>query len=255
MVSRAAAAVLNIQPSASATTYPHSNDQHEIEHTALQSATTIDSDPLSLADAVADVAGTVRENIKLRRGYRLAVPPGSNGVIGSYIHAGVAPGLGRIASMVLLQHPEAAEKSTAADVADAPDYEKLQEFAHKLAMHVVGAVPLFLSKGSVPPSALDKETAVLTDQASRSGKPQNIIEKMVQGRISKYYEEVCLLEQLFILDDKKKVKEAVTAAGEAAGVADLQLSAFVRVQVGEGLEESKKDFAAEVAETLAASEN
>lgn len=193
---------------------------------------------------MAEVAGIVRENIKLRRGFLLSISPGSHGVLGSYIHAGVAPGLGRIASVVKLEY---SEKDNSVDV------KIIQEFAQKLAMHIVGALPQYLDPSAVPSAALDAERAVLREQAARTGKPDNIIEKMVQGRLNKFYEEVCLLEQPYILDDKKKVKDMVHDVGKVVGADDLRATAFVRVQVGQGLEEQqseKKDFATEVAETL-----
>lgn len=195
----------------------------------------------SVAEAVAEVAGGVRENIQLRRGLRMAVPDGRSGVIGHYLHGAAAPGLGRIASLVLL------ESSSTGDLG-----KPVQELAHKLAMHVVGALPKYLDSGSVPASALDAERALLREQAQRSGKPDAIIAKMVEGRLRKFYEEVCLLEQKFILDDSSTVAQVVAETGKAAGV-DLKLTAFARMQVGEGIEdEGKKDFAAEVAETLKA---
>jgi elongation factor Ts len=127
----------------------------------------------------------------------------------------------------------------------------MQDLAHKLALHVVGAVPKYLNRAEVPDGALEGEKKLLTEQAAQSGKPQNIIEKMVQGRLSKFYEEACLLEQPFIMDDKKKVKDVVKEAATTAKM-NVELVGYLRVQVGEGLEEEKKDFAAEVAETLSA---
>ena len=240
LVSSAAAAVLDLS-----TVKPSQASNYEVESTVLQNAK-VDGTATTLSDAVSDVAGTVRENIKLRRGYRIAVPDGSYGTIGSYIHSGIAPGLGRIASLVLLQHSSGELHGESKD--------KIQELAHKLAMHVVGALPKYLERSAVPAGALDKEREVLSEQAARSGKPATIIAKMVEGRLSKYYEEVCFVEQPYIMDDKKKIKDVVAAAGKEVGVDDLRVNGFIRVQVGEGLqEEGKKDFAAEVAETIATS--
>jgi len=198
---------------------------------------------LTLAEAVAEVAGSVRENIRLRRGYHVPIQSGSSGTIGSYIHGGVAPGVGRIASLVLLQYNQQLTGDAAGQI---------QDLAHKLAMHVVGAVPKYLDRAQVPDTALEAEKKLLTEQAAQSGKPQNIIEKMVQGRLSKFYEEVCLLEQPFIMDDKKKIKDVVQEAAAKGKINGLNLAAYLRVQVGDGLEEEgeKKDFASEVAETL-----
>jgi len=207
---------------------------------------------ISVSDAVSDVAGSVRENIKLRRGFRLAVPSESSGVIGTYLHACVAPGLGRIASAVVIESSPAASPSTAVSSSPGGSYARdIQDLAHKLAMHVVGALPRYLDASGVPTEDLDAERAVLVEQAARSGKPEAIINKMVEGRLKKFYEEVCLLDQPFIMDDKKKVRDVVAEAGQAAG-SELRLTAFTRVQVGEGLEEEggKIDFASEVEETL-----
>lgn len=241
LVSSAAAALLaNTSAVASCT----ASSTQEIP-TSVVEATKMSDGPSTLAEAVAEVAGSVRENIKLRRGYHVTVPSGSCGTIGSYIHGGIAPGLGRIASLVLLQHKEQLTGEAA---------RQIQDLAHKLAMHVVGAVPKYLDRSQVPETALEAEKKLLTEQAAQSGKPQNIIEKMVQGRLSKFCEEVCLLEQPFIMDDKKKVQDVVQHAAETDKINGIELVAYLRVQVGEGLEEEeggrKKDFAAEVAETL-----
>jgi elongation factor Ts len=247
LVSSAAAALLE---NTNLTANRITNTTHEVPTSVLE-ATKMNTDgspssSTTLGEAVADVAGSVRENIKIRRGYYLPIPSNSSGTIGSYIHGGIAPGLGRIASLVLLQHKEPFTGDSASQI---------QDLAHKLAMHVVGAVPKYLNRAQVPESALEAEKKLLTEQAAQSGKPQKIIEKMVLGRLSKFYEENCLLEQPFIMDDKKKVKDVVK---EAAGGKGVELVAYLRVQVGEGLEEEsgiKKDFAAEVAETLSAATN
>jgi len=128
---------------------------------------------------------------------------------------------------------------------------RLQDVAHKLAMHVVGSIPRYLGKDEVPKQALESEREILMEQALKSGKPQNIIEKMVDGRLKKFYDEVCLLEQPFVMDDKKRVSELVKETSTKIGM-DLSLSRFLRIQVGEGMsQEPKKDFASEVADTLA----
>jgi elongation factor Ts len=238
LVSSAAASLLHNTSSAAGGGSTAEVPTSILEATAMSN----NSGSPSVADAVADVAGSVRENIKLRRGYHVSVPYGSSGTLGTYIHGGIAPGLGRIASLVLLQHPEPSTTDSAT---------QMQDLAHKLALHVVGAVPKYLNRAEVPDGALEGEKKLLTEQAAQSGKPQNIIEKMVQGRLSKFYEEACLLEQPFIMDDKKKVKDVVKEAATTAKM-NVELVGYLRVQVGEGLEEEKKDFAAEVAETLSA---
>jgi elongation factor Ts len=128
---------------------------------------------------------------------------------------------------------------------------RLQEVAHKLAMHVVGSIPRYLGKEDVPKEALDSEREILMEQAIKSGKPKNIVEKMVDGRLKKFYDEVCLLEQPFVMDDKRRVSEIVQETAKKIGL-DLSLSNFLRIQVGEGMShDPKKDFASEVADTLA----
>ncbi|KAL4434430.1 hypothetical protein ABPG75_000871 [Micractinium tetrahymenae] len=192
----------------------------------------------SLADAVVGVAGSVRENVKLRRGFRLEAP---GGVIGTYLHGSVAPGLARIAGLVALQSGSGALAGDAAAQA--------QELAQKLAMQVVGATPKYLDRSAVPAEALEAESRVLREQALKSGKPEKIVDKIVAGRLDKYYGEVCLLEQAYIMDGDLQVRDVLKQSGKQLG-ADLKITGFVRVQVGEGLESEEKDFAKEVEETL-----
>ena len=128
---------------------------------------------------------------------------------------------------------------------------RLQDVAHKLAMHVVGSIPRYLRKEDVPKEALDSEREILLEQALKSGKPKNIVEKMVDGRLKKFYDEVCLLEQPFVMDDRRRVSDIVQEISKKIGL-DLSLSHFLRIQVGEGMsQDPKKDFASEVADTLA----
>mmetsp|Transcript_41820 Transcript_41820/g.108259 ORF Transcript_41820/g.108259 Transcript_41820/m.108259 type:complete len:354 (-) Transcript_41820:147-1208(-) len=176
----------------------------------------------TVGEAVAEVAGTVRENVQFRR----ALLVESNGALGTYLHSSPAPGLGRIAAMVSLEAADgsALEGAVAAAAGD---------LARKLAMHVVAAKPAFLDRGTVSSEALEAETAVLSEQAAASGKPPAIVEKMVLGRLSKFYEEVCLLDQKFVMDDSKTISKVVKEAGVKLGV-ELRLTKYVRVGVGEG---------------------
>lgn len=201
-------------------------------------------DGSSIGDAVAQVAGNVRENIKLRRGYKLKA---SEGVVGCYLHAGSGPDVGRIAAAVVLE-------STSGKMIPDEHAESIKSVCHKLAMHVVGAVPKHLGKENVPQSEIDAEKDLLLEQAMKTGKPQNIVEKMVAGRLKKYFEEVCLLDQPFVMEEKMSVSSVVDEMNRKFG-SDLHISKFVRVQVGEGMEKTDKgkDFAEEVAETLSAS--
>jgi len=201
----------------------------------------------TIQEAVQEIAGSVRENIRLRRGFLLKSTSSDDGIVGTYLHASAGPHVGRIAAAVLLEAPHGGLKEL-----DKEQRKVLADMAHKLAMHVVGTVPKYLDRSQVPQAALDKERDLLIEQASKTGKPAAIIEKMVQGRLNKFYQDVCLLEQPFVMEEKKTVSEIVTDLGRTLDVG-IALSAFQRIQLGEGLEdpESAKDFAAEVSDTLA----
>ena len=183
-----------------------------------------DLDGKTVADTLTDLIATIGENMSLRRMTRVSVPQGA--VVG-YVHGALADGLGKIGVLVAL------ESSAAADT--------LQETGKQVAMHVAAANPQFLNKDAVDPEVLDRERSVLKEQAIASGKPAEIAEKMVEGRIRKFYEEICLTEQTFIMDTDKTVEQAVKDAG------DIKLAEFARVQLGEGIEKEEEDFAAEVA--------
>lgn len=170
----------------------------------------------------------IGENINIRRISSLSV---NNGAVVSYIHNSIAPDMGKIAVLVGL------ESSASAD--------KLNEIGKQLAMHIAAAKPDSLNIESVNPSNLARETEVLKEQARSSGKPESIIEKMIEGRIRKYYEEVVLLEQLFVMDDKVKIKDLITKFSKENG--ETKVSGFKLFILGEGIEKKENDFAAEVA--------
>ncbi|MBT3401608.1 MAG: translation elongation factor Ts, partial [Rhodospirillaceae bacterium] len=155
-----------------------------------------------------------------------------DGVVVGYVHNQVAPGLGKIGVLVALE-------STG-------DAGKLDELGRQLAMHVAAAQPQFLDVASVDAGALDREREVLAEQARESGKPEEIIEKMVEGRLRKFYEEVVLNEQTFVIDGETKVSKVVEAAAKEIG-APVALAGFVRFTLGEGIERREDDFAEEVA--------
>ncbi|MDH3475255.1 MAG: translation elongation factor Ts, partial [Rhodospirillales bacterium] len=155
-----------------------------------------------------------------------------SGVVGSYVHNQVAPGLGMIGALVALE-------STG-------DEQKLTELGKQLAMHVSWAAPQAIDKEGIDASALERERKVLEDQARASGKPEEIVQKMVEGRLGKYFEEVCLLEQTFVIDGETKVRKVLDQASSEMGAA-VTVMAFLRYQVGEGIERETSDFAAEVA--------
>lgn len=175
---------------------------------------------------------TIGENMSFRRTTALSV---SDGVVAAYMHSATAPGLGKIGVLVALE-------STG-------DKAKLEALGKQIAMHVAAARPEALNVEDVDTSNLERERAVLVEQAKASGKPDNIIEKMVEGRIRKYYEEVVLTEQVFVVDGENKVKKVVENAAGDVG-APVALTGFVRYELGEGIEKKEEDFAAEVAAAM-----
>jgi len=172
--------------------------------------------------------GVIGENINIRRIASLSV---SNGLVVSYIHNAIAPNMGKIAVLVALE--SAAPK------------EKLEEFGKQVAMHIAAAKPDALTIESVDPAKLSRESEILKEQARASGKPESIIDKMIEGRIRKYYEEVVLLEQLFVMDDKVKIKDLVAKFAKENG--ETKISGFKLYILGDGIEKKENDFAAEVA--------
>ncbi|EDP63773.1 elongation factor Ts [alpha proteobacterium BAL199] len=172
---------------------------------------------------------TIGENMSIRRAVALSV---SDGVVVPYVHNAVRPGLGKIGVLVALE-------STG-------DKAKLADLGKQIAMHIAAAAPQSLSTDDLDPALVERERAVLVEQARASGKPDNIIEKMVDGRVRKFYQEVVLLEQAFVIDGETPVKKVVEAAAKDVG-APVTLKAFARLQLGEGIEKEQTDFAAEVA--------
>ncbi|MBL6945956.1 MAG: elongation factor Ts [Rhodospirillales bacterium] len=185
----------------------------------------------TVAEQLTHMIATIGENMSLRRAQVLKV---ESGVLGSYIHNAAGDGLGKIAVLV-------AVKSDA-------DAAKLATVGKHVAMHVAAANPQSVSRDDLDPEALEREKNVLSDQARASGKPENIIEKMVEGRLRKFYEEACLVDQVFVMDTDSKVGDVVAAAGTEAGGA-AAISGFIRYALGEGLAKKEEDFAAEVAAT------
>lgn len=200
----------------------------------------------SLHDAVQEVAGSVRENVQLRRGFLVKSRTSEkSGVVGTYLHASSGPNVGRIAAAVLFEL-----KKQELNQLEQEHAKLLADVAHKVAMHVVGSLPKYLDRNQVPRRDVEKERAILHEQASKSGKPKNIVEKMVEGRLNKFYQDTCLLEQPFVMEEKKKVEDVVNDLASKIGV-EICLADFKRVQLGEGLEAQGKNFAAEVSETIA----
>ena len=179
-----------------------------------------------------DLIATIGENLVLRRLQRLS--SGQGGVF-SYVHNALGPGIGKIGVIVALSSPLSADE--------------LAVLGKQLAMHIAAASPLYLDTASVPKSALDRERDVLRAQALATGRSEDIIDKMVDGRLRKFYEEVVLLEQIFVVDQKTKISRVVEAAAKTAG-APIRVSGFARFALGEGIDRHRPDFAAEVAAQL-----
>ncbi|MBL8700520.1 MAG: elongation factor Ts [Alphaproteobacteria bacterium] len=186
----------------------------------------------TVSEKLTNLVATIGENMNLRRSTGLAV---GAGVVASYVHGAVAPGVGKIGVLVALE--------------SAGDAEKLAALGKQLAMHVAAANPTALDISSVDPAALARERAILTEQAATSGKPAAVIEKMVEGRVRKYYEETVLLEQVYVVDGESRVKDVVGKLAKELG-APVKLAGFRRVALGEGIEKKQEDFAAEVAAQL-----
>ncbi|MEM7168909.1 MAG: translation elongation factor Ts [Pseudomonadota bacterium] len=187
----------------------------------------------SVAEQLTQMIATIGENMSVRRLERIAV---SQGVVASYIHNKAAPGLGKMGVLVGLE--------------SAADPEKLAVIGSQVAMHIAASQPQAINRDGVDASALDKEREILSDQARASGKPEEIIGKMVEGRLRKYYEEVCLLEQAYVINGgETSVGKALEQAGKDLG-AEVKVAAFARFKLGEGVEKQESDFAAEVAATL-----
>jgi len=186
----------------------------------------------TVAEELTELVARIGENLVMRRSERLAV---ENGVVASYVHNSLAPGLGKIGVLVALES-EAATDALAA-------------LGRQLAMHVAAANPQYLDIGSVSAAALDRERAVLREQASGSGKSDEIVNRMVEGRLRKFYEDTVLIEQVFVVDGETRVSKVVEAAAKQAGK-PIKVTGFVRMQLGEGIDKPTTDLAAEVAATL-----
>ena len=183
----------------------------------------------TVAEKLTDNIATIGENQSVRRAAVLEV---SQGAVVSYVHNQVAPGLGKIGVLVALESAASAETLTA--------------LGKQIAMHVAAAHPLALDADSLDPGLIERERAIAIEKAKESGKPQNIVEKMVEGGLEKFRKEHALLTQLFVMDNKTPVAEVVASAAKNAG-AGIELKGFVRYQLGEGIEKKQDDFAAEVA--------
>lgn len=187
----------------------------------------------TVQETVTALIASIGENMELRRYAKLSV---NQGVVATYIHAALVPGMGKIGVLVAVE-------STA-------DKAKLEELGKQVAMHIAAARPESLSIEDLNPATVQRERDVFADQAKASGKPADIIEKMVEGRIRKFYQEAVLLEQAFIMDPEQTVKAVIEAAAKNLG-APVKVTGYVRFELGEGVEKKVDDFAAEVAKMTA----
>ncbi|KTQ95068.1 elongation factor Ts [Aureimonas ureilytica] len=183
----------------------------------------------SVADTIKDAIGTIGENMNLRRSAQLSV---SNGVVATYIHNQVVEGLGKMGVLVAIESDG--------------DKAALNAFGRQVAMHVAATNPLALVETEIDAATVEREKAVFSEQARQSGKPDAIVEKMVEGRLRKFYEEVVLLKQAFVINPDLTVEKALEAVAKEAG-APAKITGFVRFALGEGIEREQSDFAAEVA--------
>jgi elongation factor Ts len=196
-------------------------------------AMTVAATGRTVTDEVTQAIAVIGENMNLRRAAAVEV---GEGAIGAYVHGALAPGLGKIGVLVGLQ--------------SAGDAAELETLGKQLAMHVAAARPQAVSVDKLDASVIERERAIYADQARASGKPDNIVEKMVDGRMRKFYEEAVLLEQVFVVDTDLKVKEAIDRAAEKIG-SSITVTEMVRFGLGEGLETKTTSLAEEVAAQLA----
>lgn len=186
----------------------------------------------TVGEELIHMIATIGENMTLRR---VQVMKADKGILSSYVHNALTPGLGKIGVLVALE--------SEADAA------KLETIGKQISMHVAAAKPLAVSRDGLDPAEVSRERDFLAKQARESGKPDDIIEKMLEGRMRKFYEEVCLMDQTFVIDGETKVEKALETAGKDAG-GPVSVSAFGLFVLGEGIEKKEEDFAAEVAAAL-----
>ena len=187
----------------------------------------------TVGDLVTNMIATIGENMNLRRMARLSVSPGA---VASYVHSAVGPDVGKIGVLVALE--------------GAGDQAKLAEVGRKIAMHVAATNPLSLSTDDLDQAAVEREKAIFTEQALESGKPPGVVEKMVEGRIRKFYEEVVLLKQAFVMNPDQTIEQLIAETAKETG-SPVSVKGFVRFGLGDGIEKKVDDFAAEVASMTA----
>ena len=184
----------------------------------------ISNKDLSVKEYITEMIASIGENINLRRMKKIT---NDNGIISSYIHSQVVDGMGKIGVLVSLE-------------SDA-DKLKLSDLGKKIAMHIAATNPISINIGDIPNNILDREKNILIEEARASGKPEDIIEKMTEGRLKKFYQESVLLEQTFVVDGESKIEEILNSLDKP-----VVISEFIRMGLGEGIEKKSEDFANEV---------
>ena len=184
----------------------------------------ISNKDLSVKEYITEMIASIGENINLRRMKKIT---NDNGIISSYIHSQVVDGMGKIGVLVSLES----------------DADKLQlsDLGKKIAMHIAATNPISINIGDIPSDILDREKNILIEEARASGKPEDIIEKMTEGRLKKFYQESVLLEQTFVVDGESKIEEILNSLDKP-----VVISEFIRMGLGEGIEKKSEDFANEV---------
>lgn len=182
----------------------------------------------TVSGALTHLISVIGENMNLRRIQKVSV---SNGVVTSYMHSATAPNLGKIGVLVALESSAPAEM--------------LSELGKKIAMHIAATQPIALHTEEVDPSLVEREKDISRDKAIAAGRPADIVEKMVEGSVRKFYQDVVLMEQSYIMDQSKRIKDVLADATKQAGT-DVTISSFVCYKLGDGIEKEQTDFAAEV---------
>lgn len=198
----------------------HCQDVEALKNVSMEQET--------VASVLTDLIAVIGENITLRRIVNMKT---SQGVVASYIHSMAAPHVGKIGVLVNLN----SDGNT----------DKLAEFGKKLAMHIAASNPQYLRISDIPSSVIEHEKTILLEQIKDSNRPQNVIEKMIEGRIRKFYEEVVLEEQVYVMDGKKKVSEVLNDFAKEIGH-EVKIQEFSKFVLGEGIEKEESDFRAEV---------
>ena len=184
----------------------------------------LDNKNIKVKDYITEMIASIGENINLRRIDKISI---SNGMISSYIHNQVIEGMGKIGVLVGLESEA--------------DNDQLEDLGKKIAMHIAATNPISVSIEDIPADVLEREKNILAEEARASGKPEEIIEKMTEGRLKKYYQESVLLEQIFVVDGESKISDILNSLDKPVKIIE-----FVRMGLGEGIEKKSEDFANEV---------